>query len=70
MTAANTVNAAPPITDRPEPKTRGNRVPNASCYPNTTVEITAVQRVGDVTYNQVACNDNPGWVAEAKLTAP
>ena len=58
------------LTERPEPEKRGNRVPNASCYPNTTVTILGIQQTGDVTYYQVACNNNPGWVAEAKLQAP
>jgi hypothetical protein len=58
------------LTVQPEPEKRSNRVPNASCYPNTTVTILAIQRAGDVTYYQVACNNNPGWVAEAKLQVP
>ncbi len=58
------------LTERPEPEKRSNRVPNASCYPNTTVTIRAIQRTGEVTYYQIACNNNPGWVAEAKLQAP
>src|ERR1043166_5507308 len=42
--------AAVYLTDQPEPDNRSNRVANASCYPNSTTKIIAVQRVGDVTY--------------------
>src|SRR4051794_10172528 len=31
--------AAVYLTQRPEPQTRRNRVPNAACYPNTTVQV-------------------------------
>jgi hypothetical protein len=59
------------LTEAPEPVTRRNRVPNANCYPNSTVTIAAVQRVDEITYYQVACNaDAPGWVAEQFLKAP
>jgi len=56
------------LTEAPEPVTRRNRVPNANCYPNTTVTIEAVQRVDEINYYQVACNVGvPGWVAEQFL---
>lgn len=55
------------LTREPEPETRRNRVPNAACYPNTTVEISSVQVVDGVTYYQVACNNNPGWLDESKV---
>lgn len=55
------------LTQDPEPVTRRNRVPNAACYPNTTVEITDVERVDGVTYYLVACNNVPGWLAEDNL---
>src|SRR5687768_5484972 len=37
--------AAVYLTQWPEPQTRRNRVPNAACYPNTTVQILNVQQV-------------------------
>jgi hypothetical protein len=59
------------LTEAPEPVTRRNRVANANCYPSSTVTITPVQRVDEVTYYQIACNVNaPGWVAEQFLKAP
>src|SRR5258708_27945345 len=58
------------LTDQPEPETRTNRVANASCYPNSTTQILAVQRVADVTYYQIACTRVPGWFPESKLRAP
>lgn len=61
--------AAVYLTRNPEPQTRRNRVPNAACYPKATVEILAVQAIDGVTYYQIACNDTPGWVEEARLAA-
>jgi len=58
------------LTEKPEPETRSNRMRNGACYPNTSVQVAAIQRVGDVTYYQVACNGVSGWVAEAKLKVP
>lgn len=59
------------LTEAPEPVTRRNRVANANCYPNSTVTITSVQRVDEVTYYQIACNPSaPGWVAEEFLKTP
>jgi hypothetical protein len=58
------------LTHEPEPATRRNRVPNAACYSNSTVEITAIEEVDGVTYYHIACNNTPGWVAEEHLGAP
>ena len=58
------------LTDQPEPETRSNRVSNASCYPNSTTPILAVQRVADVTYYQITCTGVSGWVPESKVRAP
>ncbi|MEZ4672563.1 MAG: hypothetical protein R3E39_32075 [Anaerolineae bacterium] len=55
------------ITERPEPPTRGNRVANAACYAGSTVQVEAVQRVDNVTYYQITCNNLPGWVSEELL---
>ena len=55
------------LTRVPEPETRRNRVPNAACYPNTTVEILSVRQVNGITYYEISCNNNPGWVDEIKL---
>jgi hypothetical protein len=58
------------LTEQPEPVTRRNRVPNAACYPNTTVVIRAVEQVDGVIYYQVECNNTPGWVAEEMVRLP
>jgi len=58
------------LTQNPEPVTRRNRVPNAACYPNTTVEISAVERVDTLTYYRVECNNAMGWLAETNLESP
>ncbi|MCL4248037.1 MAG: hypothetical protein KJ065_07800 [Anaerolineae bacterium] len=58
------------LTENPEPLARRNRVPNAACYPNSTVVIEAVQRVDAVTYYRITCNSLPGWVDESRLGAP
>jgi hypothetical protein len=55
------------ITDKPEPASRRNRVPNAACYNDTVVTIMAVSQVDDVTYYQITCNNLSGWVAESLL---
>jgi len=62
--------AAVYLTDQPEPESRTNRVGNASCYPNSTTQVLAVQRVADTTYYQITCTGVPGWVPESKLRAP
>jgi hypothetical protein len=62
--------AAVYLTEQPEPVTRRNRVPNAACYPNTTVVISAVEQVDGVIYYQVECNNTPGWAAEEMLRLP
>lgn len=56
------------ITQRPEPPTRSNRVPNAACYKDTQVTIEAVQQVDGVIYYQITCNSLPGWVSEQLLS--
>lgn len=58
------------LTQNPEPVTRRNRVPNAACYPNTSVVITDVERVDGVTYYRVECNNTFGWLAESNLSRP
>jgi hypothetical protein len=58
------------LTENPEPVTRRNRVPNAACYPNTRVEIAAVERVDALTYYRVECNNTVGWLAESSLESP
>lgn len=58
------------LTERPEPPTRRNRVPNASCYPGSTVVIQAVQEAEGETYYQVVCNNVLGWLAESNLGKP
>jgi hypothetical protein len=55
------------LTHNPEPVTRRNRVPNATCYPNTTVEVIEVAAADGVTYYRIACNNAPGWVVETSL---
>jgi hypothetical protein len=55
------------LTREAEPETRRNRVPNAACYPNTTVEILSAQIVDGITYYEVTCNNNPGWLDESKV---
>jgi hypothetical protein len=62
--------AAVYLTQRPEPQTRRNRVPNAACYPNTTVQILNVQQVDTVTYYQIACNNTSGWLPESNIGQP
>jgi hypothetical protein len=42
-------------------------VPNAACYPGSTIVIQAVQEADGVTYYQVSCNNIPGWLAESNL---
>ncbi len=56
------------ITQRPEPPSRSNRVPNAACYKDTQVTIVAVQQVDGVIYYQITCNSLPGWVSERLLS--
>jgi hypothetical protein len=58
------------LTQNPEPVARRNRVPNAACYPNSSVEITAVERVDGLTYYRVECNNAQGWLAESSLSSP
>lgn len=58
------------LTERPEPATRRNRVPNAACYPGSTVDIQAIQETDGMTYYQVICNNIPGWLAESNLGKP
>jgi hypothetical protein len=58
------------LTQNPEPVTRRNRVPNAACYPNTSADITDVERVDGVTYYRVECNNALGWLAESNLRRP
>jgi hypothetical protein len=58
------------LTTNPEPSTRRNRVPNATCYPNTSVMVEAIERAADVIYYRVACNNTPGWVVETSLSLP
>jgi hypothetical protein len=58
------------LTENPEPVTRRNRVPNAACYPNSRVEINAVEQVDGVNYYRVTCNNTPGWLAESSLGMP
>lgn len=53
---------------RPEPLGRGNRVPNAACYNGNVVTVIGVQRVNNVTYYQITCNSQPGWVSEDILS--
>jgi hypothetical protein len=55
------------LTHNPEPATRRNRVPNATCYANTTVEISDVEVIDGVTYYRISCNNTPGWVVESSL---
>ncbi len=58
------------LTAQPEPLSRRNRVPNAACYPNSTVVIEAVGRVDEITYYRITCNNQAGWVDESRLGAP
>ena len=55
------------LTERPEPPKRSNRVANAACYAEMVVTILAVERVDDVIYYQITCNNLPGWASEALL---
>jgi hypothetical protein len=56
------------LTQNPEPVSRRNRVPNAACYPDQQVEITDVERVDDMTYYRISCNNESGWLAETSLS--
>lgn len=56
------------VTQRPEPPTRSNRVPNAACYKDTKVKIEAIQQVDGVIYYQITCNSLPGWASEQLLS--
>lgn len=56
------------ITDKPEPPTRRNRVPNAACYNDTVVTIMAVTQVDGVIYYQITCNNLAGWISEPILS--
>jgi hypothetical protein len=56
------------LTVRPEPPSRGNRVPNAACYSGNVIAILAVERTNNVIYYQITCNDQPGWVSEDVLS--
>jgi hypothetical protein len=56
------------ITDKPEPPTRRNRVPNAACYNDTVVTIMAVTEAEGVIYYQITCNNLAGWVSEEVLS--
>ncbi|MBC7812522.1 MAG: hypothetical protein H7175_15315 [Burkholderiales bacterium] len=58
------------LTEVAEPITRRNRVPNASCYPGSTVDILAAEEVDGIMYYNVECNNTGGWLAEAELNPP
>ena len=55
------------LTVDPEPPTRRNRVEGGVCNPGTTIPIYAAQKVDEVTYYLVECNNARGWTAESNL---
>ena len=58
------------LTDAPEPETRANRVPSASCYPNSPTQIMNVSQANGITYYEITCTGQAGWLPEAKLKTP
>ncbi len=55
------------LTLNPEPPTRRNRVEGGVCNPGTTIPIYGVQKVDEITYYLVECNNARGWTAESNL---